>query len=404
MPFASSAGNFFGRFGPAQSNVPSGQSGIDSLIAGSKFKTGNLFDTIQAVRQNELDRNAKQAQIAQVLQELAMAPQKQALQQALQDAQIKKAMYDMDTNSVENQIRQGTLLNHMRQQQLAEAKLPLQEITDMSRGGFVQTSNNTPNRQELLRLGMTPDARMQRRDILKDRTEYGIPGAIKGPITGDRFVPKSSNASGVDLSNNPDLILSGYTSKGLPTYRSKAYGKFQRELITENPNLDLDTQKAIAAISYAEPRIKQIESLIDSGALGDDKTFKKFASAIVAKGDGDLKRYAVPDGSPLEELVSQINSLRIGGFGIAGTAYTDTEREIIEFGLNPIGKSLSQIKEDVRIVQDYMTEKARTGTMGLKEARSIVSNFKTLREKQASTASSSLPAGYSPDEWEVVSG
>lgn len=379
MPLSSSASSFFGKLGPQEAGPLTNQGNpAQGIASASQFKTPNLFDTIQAVRQNELDRQAKQAQIATVLQELAMAPQKQAYQQA----QMKKLLYDMDPNSVENQIRAATLSNQQDQQKLAREKLPLEEMTAMSRSGYKPMQS----RESLL--NETPQ---ERRSILGNRA--------KGPVTEKYFSPKNSNI--VDPSKDPSMILAGITSEGKPRYISKNYMQAQRDMITENPSIDLDTQKAIAAVKFAEPRLQKIESLIDSGSLGNDETFKKFVKEIQVQGKGPTLRYTVKDGSPLEELMSEINSLRIGGFGIAGTAYTDTEREIVEFGLDPRGKSLSQIKQDIRIVQDFMTEKARSGTMGLKEARNVVKQFKSLRE---SKSSSEIAPGYSSDEWEVVSG
>ena len=94
------------------------------IASASQFKTPNLFDTIQAVRQNELDRQAKQAQIATVLQELAMAPQKQAYQQA----QMKKLLYDMDPNNIENQIKIQELSNKQFDQGINASKQGLREV------------------------------------------------------------------------------------------------------------------------------------------------------------------------------------------------------------------------------------------------------------------------------------
>ncbi len=361
MPFTSSAGNFFSRFGPATSNVPSGQSGIDSIVQGAKFQTPNLFDTIQAVRQNELDRQVKQVSITKALQEIQQAP----IEQEVKQAQLRKALYDLDPNNFDRQAKM--------------AELVINEQKAMAQSGLAPTTNTNLTREELLML--SPE---DRRKSLGSRTGYGVKGTQVGKLTGNRYAP-TATVGGIDTEQNPDIMLAGYDTKGRPFYRSRSYGEFQRGLVTENPSIDLDTQKAISAVKFAQPKIQNVTRLIDSGALGDDKTFKKFVNEIRVLGAGPTLRYTVQDGSPLEGLVSELNSLRVGGFGIAGTAYTDTEREIIEYGLDPRGKSLSQIKSDINIVQDLMIEKARSGTMGLKEARDTVSQFKTFRESGVSS-------------------
>lgn len=87
MPFSSTASKFFGRFGASQSDPQTSGLG-DSYNKLSAIKSPNLFETIQAVRQNEMDRQYKQAQIAKVLQDLNNpidSEYKQAQIQALKD-------------------------------------------------------------------------------------------------------------------------------------------------------------------------------------------------------------------------------------------------------------------------------------------------------------------------------
>lgn len=104
MPFSSTGASFFGRFGPSQ-NAPefSGLGNAYNKI--SATATPNLFQTIQSVRQNELERQTKQAAIAKALMDIQQSP----LEQQYKQAQIKKALYDIDPNSVENQLRQAQI-------------------------------------------------------------------------------------------------------------------------------------------------------------------------------------------------------------------------------------------------------------------------------------------------------
>lgn len=97
MPFSSTGSNFFRGAAQAQPLTNSGNPFATfsnaTKIAGSQ---GNLFDTIQAVRANELERQTKQTAIAKALadlytnqQELQLKQQEAPAANALRDAQAK---------------------------------------------------------------------------------------------------------------------------------------------------------------------------------------------------------------------------------------------------------------------------------------------------------------------------
>lgn len=78
MPFTSTASNVLGRLGPGPVQpLTNGGNPFDVFSKASitAASAPNLFSTIQAVRANELERQTKQAQIAAVLQTLAVSPE-----------------------------------------------------------------------------------------------------------------------------------------------------------------------------------------------------------------------------------------------------------------------------------------------------------------------------------------
>ncbi len=143
--------------------------------------------------------------------------------------------------------------------------------------------------------------------------------------------------------------------------------KASREATTENPQLDQDTQRAIAALDFLNPRLDNATKILDK--IGKDE-FEKLSTQIQV---GANNEFLVPNGSPLEELVAELNDAKLTGFGLAGAAYTDTEKETVEGGFNPIGKSFERFKRDISRNRDFFTSKAKAGTIGLKEAREKVS-------------------------------
>ena len=145
----------------------------------------------------------------------------------------------------------------------------------------------------------------------------------------------------------------------------------QREATTENPQIDQQTQGAIAALEFMNPRIESANSLLDK--IGK-KDFEKLSTQIQI---GANNEFLVPNGSPLEELVAELNDIKITGFGIAGSAYTGNERAVVEGGLNPIGKGFERFKRDLNRNKDFFSAKAKSGTMGLKEARKIAEKGST---------------------------
>lgn len=228
MPFSSTASNFFGRFGPAQAGQQTAGLGNAYNTLSAANKTPNLFDTIQAVRANELDRQTKQAAIAKVLNDLQQAPQ----DKLLKELQAQKILYDMQLKTPHNQAK-------------------LDEIRTMSSAGYQPTSNTMPNREELLSLGKSPEARIQRKNILQSRTEYGVPGAMQGPITTARFVPKVTVDKNPQLQVDPDVVnkIATYQVdiKTIPGFgKSSVRSAYLKAAVQANPNYD---QKQYAAAS-----------------------------------------------------------------------------------------------------------------------------------------------------------
>lgn len=140
-----------------------------------------------------------------------------------------------------------------------------------------------------------------------------------------------------------------------------------REATTENPILDQLTKGAIAAYEFINPRLDNAISILDG--IGE-KEFQNLATQISI---GANNEFLVPNGSPLEDLVAELNDAKITGFGIAGSAYSDTEKGVVEGGLNPIGKGFKRFKRDLMRNKDFFSARAKAGTMGLKEARKVAS-------------------------------
>lgn len=192
-------------------------------------------------------------------------------------------------------------------------------------------------------------------------------------------------------SESGDLIQRGVDSDGNPLYTSKKFMEFQRELVTENPMIDMDTQKAIAGATNAEPILQEATSFINQWK-GSPKDFQRYVDEIKISGEGPNFNYLIEDGSPMESLVGNLRALRTLGFAVAGQNYTALEKQIIEEGTNPRGKSPEQFEKDVYRLFDQMVDKARAGTMGLKQAREKVSGLKKYRELNQNNNSDLLSA------------
>src|SRR3990167_3512821 len=161
--------------------------------------------------------------------------------------------------------------------------------------------------------------------------------------------------------------------------------KVQREAVVENPTLDIDTQRAVAASQFMEPRIQRIQSIISSNlnVFGGNKLGKLFNQYVSKKGNQLFVNENAPNGGLLETIVGDINAMKLTGFAIGGATYTGTERETIERQLDPFAKSSDQFFTDMRSLQEYHTEKARAGLIGLKEARETVSGNKKSEENSS---------------------
>lgn len=141
-----------------------------------------------------------------------------------------------------------------------------------------------------------------------------------------------------------------------------------REATTENPQIDQTTQGAIAALEFSKPRLENALSILDK--IGK-KDFEKLSTQIQI---GANNEFLVPNGSPLEDLVAELNDVKVTGFGIAGSAYSKDERKVVEGGLSPIAKGFDRFKRDLVRNRDFFSARAKAGTMGLKEARKIAAD------------------------------
>lgn len=326
MPFTSSAPNFFGRFG-AQTSPTNFGNPMDVFAKADATRSAmpNLFSTIQQVRANELERQTKQAAISTALQELVMKQQ--------------MAPYDMAIKQSEVAMAPASLAIKQAQAQTEAAKL-----------------QNLPQEREKL-IAETQAATVKAQ---KDAQAMKNMQAFREQLKKDM--------------DSGDLVVMGYTPDGKPMIRSKRYKQFEREMITENPTVDVDTQKALTAYSFLDENLSQVKNIVKTAdkAFGDTPLSQIFNKYVVDKGNQFLVKEGSPYGDVLEDLVSLMNSARITGFNIAGAAYTGNERETVEANLNFTGKSSRRILKDLDNYQKYFELKAKAGLMGLKEARSIV--------------------------------
>ena len=169
-----------------------------------------------------------------------------------------------------------------------------------------------------------------------------------------------------------------------------------REATTENPQLDQQTQSAIAALDFINPRIESANKILNS--IGK----KQFENLVTQVQIGANNELIVPPG-PLEDLVAEINDIKITGFGIAGSAYTGNERQVVEGSLNPIGKSFERYKRDLNRNKDFFSARAKAGTMGLKEARKVAKkNSSRAIEGSDDTGNNTNEFGLDLSQWEEV--
>lgn len=152
-----------------------------------------------------------------------------------------------------------------------------------------------------------------------------------------------------------------------------ARAQAQREAVTENPALDEKTKGAIGALEFITPRTDAALKALDE--IGEDKFNQLITQGQISVGQNN--ELFVPNGSPLEDLVKEINDIKLTGFSIAGSAYSDTEKRTVEGGYNPIGKSFKGYKRDILRNKDFFSSRAKAGTMGLKQARDVASNLDT---------------------------
>lgn len=175
----------------------------------------------------------------------------------------------------------------------------------------------------------------------------------------------------------------------------KGRAEASRKAVTENPQLDDSTKKAIAAAQFINPRLDNALKILDG--IGKDN-FEKLATQIQI---GANNEFLVPNGSPLEDLVAELNDSKITGFNIAGAAYTDTEKQTVEGGLNPIGKGFNRFKRDLVRNRDYFNSKIKAGTMGLEEARKLAKDkgvYSAGENKKSSSGKGVVEVGKQSSE------
>lgn len=163
-----------------------------------------------------------------------------------------------------------------------------------------------------------------------------------------------------------DTVAKNAVVKQLPqsvdTIGKKA--EAQRQATVNNPMVNQDTQGAVSAYQYVQPRIQRLNEMIDSGLLKGD-----LLKQVTVGKSGDL---VVPDGSPLEEMIGLLNEIKLTGFGLGGKNFTENEAKIVFGRLDPTGKSDKRIKSDLAGLQEFFKEKAQAGTRGLSETKAII--------------------------------
>ncbi len=200
-------------------------------------------------------------------------------------------------------------------------------------------------------------------------------------IDGGKLVPDETfqqNAQRSVYSFNPltgALEQAGTVKKGdyvrntLSEEDLKKKSQIQRDVTTENPEIDAPTQSAIASYDFLEPRIKRINEILDANPWGDN--WEKIAKQIVVNPDSN--ELLVPDDykndTSLEELIGLLNDNRITGFGLAGSAFTEFEGKRVESGFDPRFKSIDRFRSDLNRTPDFFKAKIKAGTTGLKAVR-----------------------------------
>lgn len=117
MPFSSNANNFFSRVPNEREALTDSGLPLQAALATNAIKSPNLFQAIQAARNNELDRKVKQAQISKFLSEINNPLEneyKQAQIQALKDkSEYQNALVDAKLANNDRLLQQQTLLSSL---------------------------------------------------------------------------------------------------------------------------------------------------------------------------------------------------------------------------------------------------------------------------------------------------
>lgn len=144
----------------------------------------------------------------------------------------------------------------------------------------------------------------------------------------------------------------------------------QRQATVDNPQVSQDTQGAVAAYQYIQPRLKQIQDIVGQGEFSGDG-FSRLAKQVTVGKSGEL---VVPDGSPLESLIGALNDIKLTGFGLGGKNFTENEAKIIFGRLDPTGKSDKRFLQDLNSLQEFFKLKAEAGTRGLSDTKDIINS------------------------------
>lgn len=196
-----------------------------------------------------------------------------------------------------------------------------------------------------------------------------------GQLVVDEALAASKPVFTIDDQGN--LVQSGSVAKNavvkqLPqtveTITKKA--EAQRQATVDNPMVNQDTQGAVTAYEYIQPRIKQIQDIVGNGGLSGDN-FTRLAKQVTVGKSGEL---IVPDGSPLESLIGALNDIKLTGFGLGGKNFTENEAKIIFGRLDPTGKSDKRFLKDLNSLQEFFKLKAEAGTRGLSDTKEIINS------------------------------
>jgi len=169
----------------------------------------------------------------------------------------------------------------------------------------------------------------------------------------------------------------------LPPNTSAYTDRYGNVRIRVNPN-PIPTEWQANAISGAEkfePLVSGIQQLIDNGALkgGWDKY-------LAEGGDSWIRRILTPDNTPLEQLASKRAELIKYVFSEGGKQLTEGEKQTVKAGLDFVGKSDAQIKQDLAQAISILRSKGELATGGKMAAKTFNQGQSLTLEQKAQQA------------------